>query len=225
MNDVDMMLEPLRALMLQVGGFAPRLLLAALVVVAGWALAKVVRLGVDKALRAFNVHVLCERAGVDAFLQQGGSRRDTTALFSLVAFWLVLLAALMLASNSLGLDQVTELLGRVLLFLPKLALSLLIVVLGSYFARFVGQSAAGHWREAGLASADIVGRAVQYVVMGFVVLLAIDHLDLGGGLIQQTFLILLAGVVVALALAFGLGGRDRAAGLLERWFPHDRGTR
>lgn len=222
MNDVNVMLEPLRALMQQVGGFAPRLLLAAAVVVAGWALAKVVRLGVDKALRAFNVPVLCERAGLDAFLQQGGSRRDTTALFGLLAFWLVLLAALMLASSSLALDHVTDLLARVLLFVPRLALSLLIVVLGSYFARFVGQSAAGHGRDAGLAGAELVGRIVQYVVMGFVVLLAIDHLELGGGLIQQTFLTLLAGVVVALALAFGLGGRERAAALLERWFPRDR---
>jgi hypothetical protein len=51
------------------------------------------------------------------------------------------------------------------------------------------------------------------------VLLAVDHLDIGGGLIQQTFLILLAGLVFALALAFGLGGRDWAAAMLARWFP------
>ena len=66
---------------------------------------------------------------------------------------------------------------------------------------------------------------MQYGVMAFVVLLAVDHLDIGGGLIQQTFLILLGGVVVALALSFGLGGRDRAAALIERWFPRDRSDR
>jgi hypothetical protein len=52
---------------------------------------------------------------------------------------------------------------------------------------------------------------MQYAVMVFVLLLAVDHLDIGGGLIQQTFLILLGGVVLALALAFGIGGRERAA--------------
>jgi len=56
------------------------------------------------------------------------------------------------------------------------------------------------------------------------VLLAIDHLDIGGGLIQQTFLILLAGVVFAVALALGLGARDRAAQLIERWFPGDESS-
>jgi hypothetical protein len=57
------------------------------------------------------------------------------------------------------------------------------------------------------------------------VLLAVDHLDIGGGLIQQTFLVLLAGLVFALALAFGLGARQRAADLIERWFPRDRTDR
>jgi hypothetical protein len=59
------------------------------------------------------------------------------------------------------------------------------------------------------------------VIVTFVVLLAVDHLDIGGGLIQHTFLILLSGLVLALALSFGLGGRDRAARLLQRWFPDD----
>jgi hypothetical protein len=61
--------------------------------------------------------------------------------------------------------------------------------------------------------------------MTFVVLLAVDHLDIGGQLIQQTFLILLAGVVFAVALALGLGARERAARLIERWFPPEESDR
>jgi hypothetical protein len=178
-----------------------------------------------KALRAFNFHVLSERAGIDAFLQQGGSERDTCDLFGAIGFWLTIFASLMIAASGLALDPVTELIGKVLLFFPKLIVALLIVILGSYFAGFVGQSASGHCRSAGIGDADLIGRLVQYAVMAFVVLLAIDHLDIGGGLIQQTFLILLAGVVIALALAFGIGGRDRAAHLIERWFPRDPPSR
>ncbi|HMM85156.1 MAG: mechanosensitive ion channel family protein [Gammaproteobacteria bacterium] len=224
MEPLQVLLEPLRALLQQVGTFVPRLALAAVVVAVGWALAKAVRLAVVKTLRAFNFHVLTERSGVDAFLQQGGSTRDTSDLVGLIAYALVLLAALMVAFSGLELAPVTDLLARVLLFVPRLLVALLIVVLGSYFARFVAQSVTGHWRDAGLGDADLVGRLAQYAVLVFVVLLAVDHLDVGGGLIQQTFLILLAGVVVALALAFGLGGRERAAQVIERWFPRDRGS-
>ena len=60
----------------------------------GWLLAKVVRFAVERALRAINFNVLTERAGTDNFLQQAGMRGDTTTLFGLVAFWLVILRAL-----------------------------------------------------------------------------------------------------------------------------------
>ena len=225
MDKVDVMLEPLRALLQQVGAFMPRLALAVGVLVVGWLVAKAFRFSVVKALRALNFHVLSERAGIDGFLQQGGTDKDTTELFGWIAFALAILASLIIAFNSLGLTQVTDLLGKVLLFVPRLLVALLVVVFGSYFARFAGNAVQSYCRSAEISDGELLGRLMQYGVMAFVVLLAVDHLDIGGGLIQQTFLILLMGIVVALALSFGLGGRERAAALIERWFPRDRTDR
>jgi len=222
MQDVNVMLEPLRALLQQIGAFAPRLLAALGVLLVGWLIAKAVRFGVVKALRAFNFHVLTQRAGIDNFLQQGGTQKDATDLFGMILYWLVILAALIVASNGLGLGNVTELLTRVALFLPKLLVALLLLIIGSYFGRFVGQAITTYLRNDGISDAELLGHAVQYAIVAFVILLAFDHLDIGGGLIQNTFLILLTGVVLALALSFGLGGRDRAADLLERWFPRNK---
>ena len=101
----------------------------------------------------------------------------------------------------------------------------MVVVFGSYFARFSGNAVQSYCRAAEISDGELLGRFMQYGIMAFVVLLAVDHLDIGGGLIQRTFLILLSGIVVALALSFGLGGRDRAAALIERWFPRDRSDR
>ena len=221
MQNIDVVLEPLRGLMQQVGAFMPRLAIALGVLLVGWIVAKAFRFSVVKGLRAINFPVLTERAGIDGFLQQGGTEKDTTALVGWLAYALVILASLLIAFNSLGLVQVTDLLSKVLLFVPKLLVSLLVLVFGSYFARFVGHAVQSYCRRAEISDAELLGRAVQYGIMTFVVLLAVDHLDVGGGLIQQTFLILLGGVVVALALAFGLGARDRAAALIERWFPRD----
>ena len=228
MDSINVMIEPLRGTLQEVGAFVPRLGVALAVLVVGWLLAKAFRLGVVKALRAVNFHILTERAGIDGFLQQGGTDTDTTDWIGVIAYALVLLASLIIAFNSLGLTQVTDLLGKAMLFVPRLLVALLVVVFGSYFARFVGNAVQGYFRKTGISDAEVLGRVVQYAVLTFVVLLAVDHLDIGGGLIQQTFLILLAGVVLALALAFGLGARERAAELLERWFPRksaDQGNR
>jgi hypothetical protein len=223
MQDIDLMLEPVHGFLRQIGAFMPRLALALAVVVAGWLVAKAFRFSVVKALRALNFHVLTERAGIDGFLQQGGTDKDTTELFGWIAYALVILASLLIAFNGLGLTQVTDLLGKLLLFVPKLLTALLVLVFGSYFARFAGNAVQSYCRSADVGDADLIGRVMHYGIMAFVVLLAVDHLDISGGLIQQTFLILLAGVVIALALSFGLGGRDRAAALIERWFPRDGG--
>jgi flagellar biosynthesis protein FliQ len=221
MDNIDMMLLPLRGFMLEIGNFLPRLGVAVLVLAGGWVLAKGFRFSVVKALRALNFHILTERAGIDGFLKQGGTEKDTTEWIGVIGYGLVLLASLIIAFNSLGLTQVTDLLGRVMLFVPRLLVALLIIVFGGYFARFVGNAVQRYFHSTGLSDAELVGGFVRYALMAFVILLAFDHLNIGGGLIQQTFLILLAGVVFALALAFGLGARDRAAALLERWFPRD----
>lgn len=223
MDTLNIAIEPLRAFLVQIGAYLPRLGVALAVVLAGWLVAKALRFGAVKALRAINFHVLTERAGVDAFLQQGGTERDTTDLVGLIVYGLVVLGALIVAFNGLGLTQVTELLGRVLLFLPKVLVGLLVLVVGLYFARFIGQSVLAYCRNVGIGDAELLSRIAQYAIVTFVLLIAIDHVDIGGGLVQQTFLILLTGIVLALALAFGIGGRDRAAALLERWFPRRDG--
>lgn len=217
MHDVDVMLEPLRAFLAQVGAFVPRLLLAALVLAGGWLLARLARFTVGKALRAVNVGVLTERAGLDGFLRQGGLQHDTSALLALLVHWLVLLAALVVASNGLGLAALAELLGRVLWFVPRVMVALVILALGSYFARFIGAAVRRLGDSGGLQDAALLSRVAQVAVQVFVVLIALDHLAIGGTIVQSSFLILLAGVVFAAALAFGLGGRDWAAARLARW--------
>jgi len=224
MQNIDVVLDPVRGFLLQIGAFLPRLAIAIGVLVVGWLLAKAFRLGVVKALRALNFHIVAERAGIDGFLQEGGTEKDTTDLFGWIAYALVLLVSLIVAFNSLGLTQVTDLLSRILLFVPRFLVALLVVIFGAYFARFVGGAVRSYLRSAGVSDADLLGRLARYGIVTFVVLLAVDYLDIGGRLIQQTFLILLAGVVFALALALGLGAKDRAARMIERWFPPDVGN-
>jgi type IV secretory pathway TrbL component len=132
-------------------------------------------------------------------------------LFGLVAYWLVILATLIIAFNGLGLTYITDLLGRVVLFAPKLLVAMLIVIFGSYCARFVGGAVHSHCVDAQIPDADMLGRIARYLIMTFVVMIALSQVEIGGDIVQRTFLILLAGLVLAFALAFGLGGIDRTA--------------
>jgi flagellar biosynthesis protein FliQ len=220
--NVDVLLEPIRVFLVQVGNLLPRLLLALVVLIAGWLLAKVVRFAVARGLRAVNFNVLTERAGMDGFLRNGGIRADTTDLLALLCYWLVILAALVIGFNGLGLTYITDLLGKVVLFVPKVMVALLILAFGAYFARFIGNAISAYCKNVHLQDADLLGRLAQYAILTFVVLIALDQVNVGGEIIRQSFLIILAGIVFALALAFGLGGKDWAAEILERFWPRKR---
>jgi hypothetical protein len=222
MQSIDMLLETSREFLHQAAAFLPRLVLALAVVLVGWLLAKAVRFAVERGLRAVNFHVLTERAGTDHFLQQGGLRGDTTTIFGLFAYWVVVLAALIIAFNGMGATYIADLLQRAELFAPKVLVSMLVVIFGSYFARFVGEAVNTYCIDAQIADGDILGKIARYLIMTFVVMIALSQVEVGGDIVQRTFLIILFGLVLALALAFGLGGREWAAAMLERWWPQRR---
>lgn len=219
MEQVNLALEPVRAFFVQLGDFLPKLLLAIVILIAGWLLAKALKFAVQRGLRAVNLNVLAERAGVDGFLRQGGVSTDTIGILALLVYWLAILAALVIAFNALGLGYVTDLLVRIALFIPRVIVAVLILAFGAYFARFIDSSITAYGKNVELEDAELLGRLARYSVVAFVVLIALDQLNIGGDLIRQSFLIILTGIVLALALAFGLGGREWAAGLLARWWP------
>ena len=219
MDRVDTVFEPLGIWVAQASAWLPRLLLALVVLLVGWLAAKAVRFAVVRALRAANLHVVTERAGIDHFLAQGGSSQGAVGIFGTIAWWLVILGALVIASNTLGLDYVGNLLTSVILFLPRLLVALVIIVLGAYFARFLGSAVTGYCRSIGVPDAALLGRLASSAILVFVVLIALDQVGIGGDIVRQSFLVILAALVLALALAFGLGGRERAAELLDRWWP------
>jgi hypothetical protein len=222
MQSIDILLETAREFLHQIAAFLPRLLLALVVVAIGWLLAKAARFAIERGLRALNLPVLTDRAGTDNFLHQAGMRGDTTTLFGLVAYWLVILATLMIAFNGLGLTYITDLLGRVVWFVPKVFVALLVIAFGSYFARFIGDTVTTYSRNIKLQDAAFFGKLAQYAIMVFVILIALDQINVGGDIVRQSFLVILGGVVFALALAFGLGGKDWAAERIEEWWPHKK---
>ncbi len=155
MQSLDLSPDAARDFLHQALAFLPEIVKAFAIILLGWLLAKAIRFAVERGLRAVNFNVLTERAGTDHFLQQGGLRGDTTTLFGLFAYWLVILAALMSAAHTLGLPHVADVLHQIVLFSPKLLVAMLAVVFGSYFARFVGSAVTTYCVEARVPDAAL----------------------------------------------------------------------
>lgn len=216
MENFNVLVEPIRASLHQIGAFLPRVALAMAILIIGWLIAKAVRFAVVRTLRALNFNVITDKAGIDAFLRQGGGDIDTIAVMGALSYWLVILAAMMIAFNSLDLAYVTDLIGRIVLFVPRVMIAVVVLVFGAYFAKFVSGALTVYLQNIGAGEAALLGRLCMYAIMVFVILIALDQLGLGE-ILRQTFLILVGAASLGLAIAFGLGGQRRAAELIDKW--------
>lgn len=216
MRQIDVFLASVTSFWTQLAGFVPQLLAAMVLLVLGWLVAKVVRTGMVKLLRALQFDRLSERSGIEAFLKQGQLTVSLSGLLAGLVYWLIILIVIVTVSNSLGLHLVAELFNRVVLYIPNVIVAILILVLGAILARFINRLIFAYLNNIGLEGALTISTLSEYAVLVFVFFVALEQLEIGRQLITAAFIIGFGAIGLALALAFGLGGRDWAAGVLER---------
>ncbi len=216
MEQVDVVVESVRGFLMQLGEFLPKLLGVVVILVIGWLVAKLLLVVVVRGLKLVNFNVITERAGLDGFLRQGGVRKSTIDILGILVYWLVILVTLLAAFNTLGLTVVSDLFSKITLFVPHVIVAVLILAIGLYFARFVGDTVTAYGKNVGTEDAVMMGRAAYYAITVFVILIALDQVQVGGEIVRFTYYVLLSGAVLALAIAFGLGGQKWASGQIEK---------
>jgi hypothetical protein len=207
--------ESVRSFMVTLGQFLPKLIGAILILVIGWLIAKLLHYVVVRGLKLVRFDVLTENVKLDDFLKRGGVKKTTIDVLGLLVYWLVILATLLATFNSLGLTMVSELLSRVVWFVPNVIVAVLILAVGLYVARVLAESITAYTRNVGMQDAELIGRLTYYAVAVFVVVIALGQMEIAPGILYPAFLILFGGFV--LALAFGLGGQGWAADQLEKF--------
>jgi len=225
MEQVNIVLDTMRSFVIQMGEFLPKFIAAIVILVAGWLFAKAMLYAVVRGLKLVNFGTLTERAGIDKFLKHGGIRKTTIDILGILVYWLTILATLLVAFNTLGLTVVSDLVSRITQFIPNVIVAILILTIGLYFARFVSDSVIAYGKNVGLDDTEIMGRLTRYAIMVFVIIIALGQMNIGEAILYPAFLILFGGIVLALSLAFGLGGQKWAAGQLEKFFKKSSGRR
>lgn len=214
---IDLFMSSLQTFWGQIALFMPKLLAALLLFLAGWLVARLLRSGVKRGLEALGFGRLAEKSGLEALLRQGGLEVSLAGLIAGVVYWLVLLVIAVSAANSLGLDAVAELANRVVLYLPNVVVAILVLVLGTLLARFLNRLTFAWLHGMKIPGALAVSTGIEYAVQVFALFMALEQLAIGSQMLTLAFAIVFGGLVLALALAFGLGGREWAAERLREW--------
>jgi len=109
-----------------------------------------------------------------------------------------------------------HLIERVFDYLPNVFVAIIIVILGYMLGNFLGRAALIASVNAGMQLSRLFGRVVRYLIFILSVLIALEQLGIGKETVLLAFAILFSGIVLAMAIAFGLGGRDLAREFLEK---------
>jgi hypothetical protein len=211
------LLQSLRRSLLRFADALPDLLLAVALLIAGWLVAKLVRRLLIRMMRAGRVDEFAERSGLDDFLVRGGVEHTTVTIVAGTVYWLILAAVFITLLDALGLRTAEVLLERLAIFFPNLIVAIGILVFGSLLARVIGGLVFSYLSNVGSAAATPIGALARYALLGFTIILAAEQLAIATEVLVSAFQIAFAALCLAAALAFGLGGREWAAGVIARY--------
>ena len=142
-----------------------------------------------------------------------------------IAKWFVRLIALVVAFDALGLPAVSEVLRDLLLWLPNLAVALVVLVIGGLAANAVSRLVRGATAEADLDNPEFLAKLATIAVWAFAVVVAVNQIGVATTLVNTLFMAVVGALALALGLAFGLGGRDTAAEIVRNWDRRARSSR
>jgi hypothetical protein len=215
-EQLNVILESLKSFWAQFVFLLPKVLGSLVLVVLGWLLAKAFRKGTMKILKLLRVDEMAERSGIEDFLLQGGVRYTTVTLIGNLVYWLVLFTSILALLNMLGMQVAAELFNRIIFYIPNVIVAMIVLIFGTLFAKVIQGITFTYLNNVGISGAQMMGSIAQYAVLIFVVSLALEQLSIGGLLLISAFQIAFGALCLALALAFGLGGREWAAHVLEK---------
>jgi hypothetical protein len=193
----------------------PRLLGFALILIVGWLLSSLLARGVATLLRAIRFEDLARRSGFAGFVHNMGVRTDASGVIATVAKWFVRLITLVVAFDMLGLPAVSGVLQQLLLWLPNLIVGLVVLVIGGLAANAVSRLVRGATAEAGFTNPDVLATVARVAVWTFAVIVALDQLGIATTVVNTLLIGVVGALSLASGLAFGLGGRYRAAQIIE----------
>ncbi len=167
-------------------------------------------------LRISRFERLSENAGTARLLNKA-ALPSSSELLSAFVFWITWLGFILMGISSLGFGLQAHI-SRLFLYLPQVLVALLIVLFGLAAASFFSRAALLAAVNANWRSPRLISSAVRFAMIVLALAMAFEQLGLAEQTILAAFSILFGALMLGLAIAFGLGGKDLARRVLERRF-------
>ena len=210
------LLKPLELLGHQMLAVLPNVLAMGIILLGGLFTAWASGSFVERLLRVIGFDRLCDRLGMNAALLRGGVKTDPSRLVDRSIYWTVLVLASIAALGALNLTPINQFAQSLLAYVPHLVTAAVILLAGYFLSNFVSRAVLIAAVNAGLPPARLIATCTRWGIQALAGAMALEQLGIAQQIVVVGFGITWGGIVLAGAIAFGLGATDLAKGFLER---------
>jgi len=210
-----MVMVPVKEMLGTLYSFVPTVFGVLVVLVGGWIVAKIVRHLVEKSLEMINLEDFSDRLGISGVLDKGGINMTLTEVISSLVYSISMIMVLFLALNAFGIALPVYLFDGFVGYIPSVLVAVFVLVLGIFIANFISLVIRATARNLGLPRSGVLEDISRWAIVIFALTISLKSLGLGMLFEGETFKIFFTSICVALAIAFGLGGKDMAGKYLK----------
>ena len=212
----ELFIQPIVNIWGKLSAYVPSLVAAFIFILFGLFIARVVSSVLEKFLRRIKLDDYTSSVGINELLIRFGFGKSFSRMVSFIVYWALLLVFFVTAADILSLTAISEILRRfVIEFLPKMTAAIFIGFGGLMLARFLGDVVLNSAVANNLKGGRSLSRIVNFVIIVFTVIAAIEQLGIKMKMIIGGLNILLASLGLAFAIAVGLGAKDIAHDILK----------
>lgn len=202
------LLEPIKTMLGQIGEFIMAILGVLAILAVGWVIARIVKRLVLKVLDIISLDKLCEQIKLGEILAKGGIKYSVSELIGVVSYWLVLLIALVIAINTVGLTAAADILNRIVLYIPNIIAAIFVLILGMFVATLLSSLVQAATANAGVVQSKLLGKIAEVITIIFTIAIVLEQLKIGAVIVERVLTILIGSLGLGLAIAIGLGCKD-----------------
>jgi len=191
---------------------------ALVILIIGWIIAKIVSKTVRKVLERIQVGKLLEKSNLQELFGNRDMAKSVTNVISKFIYYFILLIFILMATEALGMEAITEQVSALIDFFPKVLVAVIIFVIGFYIASFIRDMVTTATKSVGVAGGSIIGSGIFYFLLIIVSVTAIEQMGIDTELITSNLSIIIAGIIIGGAISYGFAAKDIMGDIVSTFF-------
>jgi hypothetical protein len=203
-------------------GILPNLVGALAVLLIGWILAKLVARLLKKFLKAIGIDKLAEKLNQIEVVYKSNIRMVPSNMLSKILYYLMLFIFIMAATEVLGMKAISDLMTSFMNYIPKLLMALLVLIIGVVLADMLKKAVLTACESLAIPASKLISNVAFYFLFLNVIMISLKQADLQTDFIENNISIVLAGVVLAFALGYGIASKGLMASMLSSFYNKEK---